>query len=123
MYDYVIVGGGSAGCVLAARLSGDANRQVCLVEAGPDYGPHEEGRWPSDMLDSLAIPDSHDWTDRHGRLSVARIMNTMLFGLSATDAITYAAVLFGVTPIVLLAAAIPAWRAARADPVVALRHE
>lgn len=33
-FDYVIVGGGSAGCVLANRLSADPARSVCLVEAG-----------------------------------------------------------------------------------------
>lgn len=35
MFDYVIVGGGSAGCVLANRLSADAKTRVCLLEAGP----------------------------------------------------------------------------------------
>ena len=34
-FDYVIVGGGSAGCCLAGRLSEDQGRSVCLIEAGP----------------------------------------------------------------------------------------
>src|SRR5437764_3674837 len=34
-YDYVIVGAGSAGCVLAARLTEDPDISVCVIEAGP----------------------------------------------------------------------------------------
>jgi choline dehydrogenase len=58
--EVIVVGGGTAGCVVAARLV-DAGHSVLLVEAGPDYGPFDADRWPEDLLDAASLPFSHDW--------------------------------------------------------------
>jgi choline dehydrogenase len=81
-FDYAVLGGGTAGCVVAARLSEDAGRSVCLVEAGPDYGPHSAGGWPADMLSTFSLPDSHDWSDGEATLRIARVLG----GCSAHNA-------------------------------------
>ena len=40
-FDYIIVGAGSAGCVVASRLARDRNHKVCVLEAGPmDRSPY-----------------------------------------------------------------------------------
>lgn len=58
-------------------------------------------------------------------LSVAasRLIGSFLFGLTATDLSTYMVVFAGVLAIVVLAAAVPAWRAARIQPLESLRQE
>ncbi len=58
-YDDIIVGAGSSGAVLAARLSEDPNRSVLLLEAGPDYRSVEET--PNDLLRSSISFAGHDW--------------------------------------------------------------
>lgn len=86
-FDVIIVGGGSAGCVLANRLSADDGRKVLLVEAGPDQA--DITKLPADVLDASQPTFDHDWgytadeeLDRGMQLPRAQIMG----GCSATNA-------------------------------------
>jgi choline dehydrogenase-like flavoprotein len=83
-YDVLVLGGGTAGCVLAARLSEEPERSVCLVEAGPDYGPYDGGSWPADLLDARQLALSHSWeTDRLDR---SQLRARVIGGCSAHNA-------------------------------------
>jgi ABC-type antimicrobial peptide transport system permease subunit len=58
-----------------------------------------------------------------GALLIARAIRGVLYGVSATDAMSFAAALAAVLAIVTIATLVPAWRASRTNPLVALRHQ
>src|SRR6185437_13477115 len=85
--DVVVVGAGSAGCVLASRLSEDTARTVLLVEAGQDYSTLSE--LPDDIADASQPTLSHDWGYLAARDSLGQVASLprarLVGGCSATN--------------------------------------
>src|SRR5581483_5352919 len=81
MNDVVIVGGGSAGCILASRLSEDASRKVLLLESGPVFSS-----FPESLLDPNRMDETYDWGTVSARDSIPLRRGKVLGGGSAVNA-------------------------------------
>jgi choline dehydrogenase len=73
--DTVVIGGGTAGAVVAGLLAAQSDDRVVVLEAGPDYGPFGDRRWPGDLLDARALGYTHDWNYASGDTYPNRVVN------------------------------------------------
>src|SRR5215208_99648 len=64
--DTVVIGGGTAGAAMVARLVQGISQTVMLIESGPDYGAFSDRRWPTPLLDARSLPGGHDWNYING---------------------------------------------------------
>jgi choline dehydrogenase-like flavoprotein len=87
-HDAIVVGGGSAGCVVAARLTEDPSCRVLMLEAGPDFARPED--LPADVADASEPTLDYDWgfVSEPGRLGrqVQLPRAKLVGGCSATNA-------------------------------------
>ena len=88
LFDYIIVGGGAAGCTLAARLSDDPGVSVCLLEAGsPDRNPYLH--LPAGFFKVVRSPFIWDYTTWSGGRSVPYPQGRVLGGGSSINAMVF----------------------------------